>query len=59
MHLHDAVGKSAHLPYGDGEVKILEKLSMLKRGDTCLIEVKTIAGLEQSVKYLKEKGIMK
>ena len=59
MHLHDAVGKSAHLPYGDGEVKVAEKLSMLKNGDTCLIEVKTIAGLEQSVKYLKEKGIMK
>ena len=59
MHLHDAVGKSAHLPYGDGEVKVLEKLAMLKNGNTCLIEVKTIAGLEQSVKYLIEKGIMK
>lgn len=59
MHLHDAKGKSAHLPYGDGEVEVEKKLSMLKRGETCLIEVKTIAGLEQSVKYLKEKGIMK
>lgn len=59
MHLHDAKGKSAHLPYGDGEVEVEKKLSMLKCGDTCLIEVKTIAGLEQSVKYLKEKGIMK
>ena len=59
MHLHDAKGKSAHLPYGDGEVEILDKLSMLKNGDTCLIEVKTIAGLEQSVKYLKEKEVIK
>ena len=59
MHLHDAIGKSAHLPYGDGEVKVLEKLSKLQHGDTCLIEVKTIAGLEQSVKYLKEKEIIK
>ena len=59
MHLHDAKGKSAHLPYGDGDVEILEKLSRLKSGDTCLIEVKTIAGLETSVKYLREKGIMR
>ncbi len=59
MHLHDAKGKSAHLPYGDGDVEVEKKLSMLNRGDTCLIEVKTIEGLETSVKYLREKGIMK
>ena len=59
MHLHDARGKSAHLPYGDGDVEVEKKLSMLKNGDTCLIEVKTIEGLESSVKYLREKGMMK
>ena len=59
MHLHDAKGKSAHLPYGEGEVSVMEKLSMLKCSDTCLIEVKTIAGLESSVEYLKENGVMR
>ncbi len=59
MHLHDAKGKSAHLPYGDGDVEVEKKISMLKNGDTCLIEVKTIEGLETSVKYLRDKGFMK
>ncbi len=59
MHLHDAKGMSAHLPYGDGDVEVEKKLSMLKRGNTCLIEVKTIEGLKTSVNYLKEKGIMR
>ncbi len=57
MHLHDAKGKSAHLPFGDGEVAVKEKLKMLKRGETCLIEVKTIDGLEKSVNYLKENNL--
>ncbi len=57
MHLHDAIGRSAHLPYGEGEVAVKEKLEMLKYGDTCLIEVKTIAGLDKSVKYLKENNL--
>lgn len=54
LHLHDARGKSAHLPLGTAEVKIDEKLPLL-RGDTCLIEVKTLAGLSESVEYLKNK----
>ncbi len=57
MHLHDAKGRSAHLPYGDGDVDFSEKLDMLKHGYTCLMEVKTIAGLEASVKYLKENNM--
>ena len=58
MHLHDAKGKSAHLPFGEGEVSVLDKLAMLKNGNTCLIEVKTIEGLKTSVEYLKSRGIM-
>ena len=57
MHLHDAKGKSAHLPFGEGDVRIKEKLSMLRNGDTCLIEVKTIAGLKSSVEYLKNNNL--
>ena len=56
MHLHDAKGKSAHLPLGSAEVKIGEKLSMLPTDKRCLVEVKTIAGLDRSVEYLKKNG---
>jgi len=54
MHLHDAKGKSAHLPLGIGEVKVFDKIDMLSKNSNCLIEVKTIAGLKQSIEYLKE-----
>ncbi len=50
LHLHDAVGAKCHLPLGEGKIDIKGKLSSL-RGDTCLIEVKTVAGLEKSVEY--------
>ena len=58
LHLHDAKGKSAHLPLGTAEVDIASKLSMLPADKTCLIEVKTLAGLAESVKYLKGKGVI-
>ena len=54
MHLHDAKGKSAHLPLGEGEVDIKEKLSLQTRVKTCLIEVKTVEGLEISLDYLSK-----
>ena len=53
MHLHDAKGKSAHLPLGTAEVAVREKLSRLPDDKTCLVEVKTIEGLEQSMKFLR------
>lgn len=52
MHLHDSDGKSCHHALGDGKLDISAKLSALK-GNTCLIEVKTIAGLEKSIKFLE------
>jgi len=58
MHLHDAKGKSAHLPLGSAEVDIEGKLSLLDGSQDCLVEVKTIAGLAESVEYLKDKGLM-
>ena len=54
MHLHDSDGKHPHLPLGEGRLDIKSKLAMLKEGSTCLIEVKTIKGLSESVKYLTE-----
>ena len=59
MHLHDAKGRSAHLPLGSAEVDIDGKMSLIKPDSTCLIEVKTIAGLRESVEYMKNKNIMK
>ena len=56
MHLHDCKGGSPHLPLGVGEVDIEGKLAS-HRGSTTLIEVKTIAGLVESVEYLNKWGI--
>ena len=53
MHLHDSNGKSAHLPLGTALVDVGEKLDFLGAGKTCLVEVKTIRGLIDSVEYLK------
>jgi len=53
MHLHDAKGSSAHLPLGEGCVNIAEKLALLGEDATCLVEVKTVAGLTESLEYLK------
>lgn len=53
MHLHDAIGRSAHLPLGEGCVNVREKLSMLGDSGTCLIEVKNVEGLKKSIEYLK------
>ena len=54
LHLHDCKSGSPHLPLGVGEVDIEKKLSALK-GDTCLIEVKTVSGLRESVEYFKRR----
>ena len=59
MHLHDSDGKHAHLALGDGRVDIGEKISMLPENSTCLVEVKTVKGLEKSVNYLKENNFMR
>ena len=59
LHLHDAKGKSAHLPLGSAEVEISSKLEKLPSDRTCLVEVKTIEGLRESMKYLRERNILK
>ncbi|MBE6645581.1 MAG: sugar phosphate isomerase/epimerase [Ruminococcaceae bacterium] len=56
MHLHDSDGKHPHLPLGEGRLNIGEKIKMLTKGSTCLIEVKTIAGLNESTKYINDRG---
>ncbi|MBQ9084519.1 MAG: sugar phosphate isomerase/epimerase [Clostridia bacterium] len=56
LHLHDSDGRSAHLPFGEGRINIKEKLGLLKNDGTCLIEVKTARGLEESIEYLRRIG---
>ena len=58
MHLHDSDGRSAHLPLGSASVDVGEKLAMLSAGQSCLVEVKTLAGLDESVGYLKKMKYM-
>ena len=53
MHLHDSDGKHPHLALGAGRVNIEEKIAMLPDDANCLVEVKTIKGLEESMEYLK------
>lgn len=58
MHLHDAKGKSAHLPLGTADVAIKNRISLLPKDKTCLVEVKTVDGLCESVEYLRKEGLL-
>ena len=58
MHLHDCgTDKHPHIALGKGIVNVRESIQKLPSDGTCLIEVKTIAGLEESVAYLQENGL--
>lgn len=57
MHLHDSNGRKPHLPLGEGSLDIKGKLDGY-HGKRCLIEVKTVDGLEKSVEYLKSNSLM-
>lgn len=59
MHLHDALSKSNHLPLGSGELDLSKYLALAeKHGCRCVLETKTIAGLRQSVVWLRERGVV-
>ena len=55
MHLHDALGKKNHLALGTGEMDI-EKCLRLAQARNCrvVLETKTIAGLSESVRWVRE-----
>jgi sugar phosphate isomerase/epimerase len=54
MHIHDAIGNKNHLPLGKGEIDIKEKLSLAKKYNcSCVLETKTIEGLRESVRYIR------
>lgn len=58
MHIHDARGNQDHLPLGRGDIA-LDKYFELGKGQcaTVLLEVKTVEGLKNSVRWLREAGL--
>lgn len=57
MHLHDGHGKTNHQALGIGEIPLSERLTLAAQsGATVVLEVKTIAALEQSVHWLRAEG---
>jgi sugar phosphate isomerase/epimerase len=59
MHLHDCgLDKHPHIALGSGIVDVDGSIRRLPKDGTCLVEVKTIEGLEKSVAYLKNKNFM-
>lgn len=55
FHLHDASFKSNHLPLGDGEIDLQNRIDIAKANNcTCVIETKTIEGLRKSVDTIKK-----
>lgn len=58
MHIHDAVGKKDHLALGTGELDLQKYLSIAKAANSrVVLETKTIAGLKESVRWIKERYI--
>ena len=58
MHLHDcSADKHPHLALGKGLLDVEGSIAKLSENGTCLVEVKTILGLKESVRFLKEKSL--
>ena len=54
FHLHDALGREDHLPLGQGEIDLKEKIGLAQLcGARCVVEVKTAQTLRRSIDYLK------
>ena len=60
MHLHDVKdGTKDHQALGTGELDIPRYLNLARRCDAgVVVETKTVAGLRESVKWLKEKDLL-
>ena len=59
MHMHDAKGaKQDHQPLGQGDMDIPAYLALAQEtGCTVLLEVKTVEGLRESVRWIRERGL--
>jgi len=59
MHIHDAIKKENHLPAFTGEIDMKSKLEIAKKYNCrCVLETKTVYGLEKSVKALKKINLL-
>lgn len=59
MHMHDGAGTKVHLALGDGEMDIAWYKALADRHSCRIVlETKTVEALKQSVKYLRERGMM-
>ncbi len=57
MHMHDGRGANVHLALGDGEMDIPYFLRLAQAHDCrVVLETKTVAALERSVAWLRERG---
>ena len=57
MHAHDGWEGINHQALGTGEIPLRERLMTAKKaGATVVLETKTAAALDQSVRYLRERG---
>lgn len=58
VHLHDSIGKNDHMPLGDGEIDLNQRLSTAEACQcSCVVETKTIAALKKSVSWLRNHGL--
>lgn len=60
FHIHDGKENPPknHLALGDGEIDLLDRLNLAKeRNARCVLEIKTIEALKNSVKWLNDNGV--
>jgi sugar phosphate isomerase/epimerase len=58
MHLHDADGRDSHRPLLSGKVDVPAAIEFARKNDLrVVIEVKTAAALEESLRSLDERGL--
>lgn len=54
FHIHDAIGKRCHLVLGTGEIPLRDRIETAEKCKArCVLETKTVAGIGQSVEWLK------
>lgn len=59
MHAHDGRGKVNHQVLGAGDIPLAERFSLAAQaGATVVLEVKTVAALEQSMAWLRAEGLL-
>ena len=58
MHLHDATERQCHMPLGAGELDIAGLIGRAEAAHArAVLEIKTVAALQDSVQYLRDRGL--